>query len=122
MKKTIMKKWVKALRSGKYKQGIIYLRRVDNTYCCLGVLCDVLGIPVKSPSLDENAYTFGESNNDYFFTELPPSVIKKAGMNSSSGIVFFSNGKALSLAILNDARQRSFKQIAGFIERNWKKL
>lgn len=37
------KKWVKALRSGKYKQtgGTLYSERKD-AYCCLGVLCRVL--------------------------------------------------------------------------------
>lgn len=36
--------WVEALRSGKYKQGKGCLRYGDN-YCCLGVLCEVAGIP-----------------------------------------------------------------------------
>jgi len=33
-------KWLAALRSGNYKQGESFLRWND-TYCCLGVLCDV---------------------------------------------------------------------------------
>lgn len=37
------KKWVKALRSGKYKQAEGQLRDGDR-FCCLGVLCDVLGM------------------------------------------------------------------------------
>lgn len=41
--------WVKALRSGEYVQGKDYLKRVDTDgitkHCCLGVLCDVLGMP-----------------------------------------------------------------------------
>ena len=45
MNKTIMKKWVKALRSGKYKQGRGTLCQVDKkgneSFCCLGVLCDL---------------------------------------------------------------------------------
>lgn len=40
MKKNIKKLWVKALRSGKYKQGCRALR-YDNMFCCLGVLCDL---------------------------------------------------------------------------------
>ena len=39
----ILNKWVEALRSGKYKQGQHNLRNADNTYCCLGVLCDIEG-------------------------------------------------------------------------------
>jgi len=42
--KTIIKKWTTALRSGKYKKGENQLYNAeDNTYCCLGVLYDILG-------------------------------------------------------------------------------
>lgn len=34
--------WVDALRSGKYKQGAGYLRTPGDTFCCLGVLADVI--------------------------------------------------------------------------------
>ena len=37
---TIAKKWVEALRSGKYGQATGVLCRNDS-YCCLGVLCVV---------------------------------------------------------------------------------
>lgn len=40
MKKSIMTKWVKALRSGEYKQGFGYLCNEGN-HCCLGVLCEI---------------------------------------------------------------------------------
>jgi len=33
--------WVAALRSGEYQQGKANLRAADNTYCCLGVLCEL---------------------------------------------------------------------------------
>ncbi len=37
------KRWVEALRSGKYVQGRGGLRdNKNNTYCCLGVLCDLI--------------------------------------------------------------------------------
>lgn len=44
MKPELKKRWVKALRSGKYKQGKNYLRRQTpegDRYCCLGVLCEI---------------------------------------------------------------------------------
>ena len=38
MTKAQKAKWIKALRSGKYKQGRAYLYSATaNTYCCLGV-------------------------------------------------------------------------------------
>jgi len=47
MKKSDVKKWVKALRSGDYEQGAGGLCKEDEIsgeydYCCLGVACDIL--------------------------------------------------------------------------------
>ena len=43
----IKKQWLKALRSGEYKKGINQLQWDDGsgnqTFCCLGVLCDIQG-------------------------------------------------------------------------------
>jgi hypothetical protein len=47
IKQAIMKRWVKALRSGKYRQTREQLRAADaegqptDGFCCLGVLCDL---------------------------------------------------------------------------------
>ena len=40
MANKVLENWIKALRSGDYKQGKNFLRTGD-TYCCLGVLCDL---------------------------------------------------------------------------------
>jgi hypothetical protein len=37
----MLKEWITALRSGKYEQTQGHLRNGDS-YCCLGVLCDVV--------------------------------------------------------------------------------
>lgn len=42
MDKKLKAKWLKALRSGKYKQGKGVLRTADNRFCCMGVLVDVM--------------------------------------------------------------------------------
>jgi hypothetical protein len=42
----IKRKWVEALRNGKYKQGMRQLKDGD-AYCCLGVLCEVAGIRIS---------------------------------------------------------------------------
>lgn len=39
----LLDRWLTALRSGDYDQGIGVLRDSANRYCCLGVLCDVSG-------------------------------------------------------------------------------
>jgi hypothetical protein len=44
------KKWVTALRSGRFKQGRSVLNQGDRALCCLGVACEVAieaGVPVK---------------------------------------------------------------------------
>jgi hypothetical protein len=40
LKPEIKQKWVTHLKSGEYKKGKGYLHK-DDTYCCLGVLCDL---------------------------------------------------------------------------------
>lgn len=45
--KVFKKKWIAALRSGKYKQGQLHLYiKEENSFCCLGVAEVVCGTPV----------------------------------------------------------------------------
>lgn len=44
MDKEIKRRWVEALRSGKYEQGQGKLLH-SGKFCCLGVLCDIQGVP-----------------------------------------------------------------------------
>lgn len=39
----LLVKWIAELRSGKYAQGQKRLRTPDDKFCCLGVLCDIVG-------------------------------------------------------------------------------
>lgn len=41
MDKRLKTRWIKALLSGKYKQGRGALKTPKREYCCLGVLCDI---------------------------------------------------------------------------------
>jgi hypothetical protein len=56
MNQEVKDKWLKALRSGKYKQGKFALKRADDTFCCLGVLCDL----------------YHKEGNGYWEAPLPP--------------------------------------------------
>lgn len=47
MKANIKERWLAALRSGDYKQGTDRLR-IENTFCCLGVLCDLYAQETKT--------------------------------------------------------------------------
>lgn len=114
MKKSVMKKWVKALRSGNYKQGKDILKSSTGDYCCLGVLCDI-------SRLGTFVYDYYETPWHIESIHLPREVQQWAGMRTPSGEIKFPKGN-ISLITLNDTRGRSFKQIAAFIERNWEKL
>lgn len=64
MKQSVRDAWVAALRSGQYQQGQYYLKDNEGRYCCLGVLGEVLGVPVPgedayaSSNIHSPAYTF----------------------------------------------------------------
>ncbi len=112
MKKNIATKWVKALRSGKYKQG--YLKLHDNKtggYCCLGVLCKMY----------EKDY---EGMSDIIDTEkdLPYQLMKDfniaTAVGTPGGKVALGKGKYVCLANANDNHE-SFGAIANWIESNY---
>lgn len=56
-------KWVEALRSGRYKQGQHVLQTPDGKFCCLGVYCDIAGVPmswgVREYRTDDGSYVTG---------------------------------------------------------------
>lgn len=119
MRKDVMIKWIAALRSGKYVQGRQRLKTVPGTtgvaeHCCLGVLCEVLGMKSR-PNLGPGniVHTFGRGSCTY----LPPTVVRKAGMKTSIGYV----NTSVDLVALND-NGTSFEEIANLIETHYEKL
>ena len=116
MKKTIAEKWIKALRSGKYKKTMGQLCRVakngNKSYCCLGVLTELY----NKEHVDKKSLGGGS---------LSYSVSNWAGMGSGMGMIAGSghySGK--TLADLNDCdrSKRSFMRIADIIEKNVENL
>lgn len=72
----IKRKWVEALRGGKYEQGRGVLRD-GSAYCCLGVLCDLIDPEAWHLDVD------GDWNHDGGATQvLPDSVTATAGLDS----------------------------------------
>lgn len=109
MNKEIAKKWVKALRSGKYKQGKGFLRTTKNEYCCLGVLCEIHRTVHK-----KNKWVTKDGVKFYMQTEaaLPKTVMKWANVKRQFG----SLSSETTLAALND-NGKTFNQIADIIEK-----
>ena len=114
MNPEIKQRWVAALRSDKYKQGIGKLRHKDDTFCCLGVLCDL------AAQAGIGVWEFTE-NGTHFVTELqrvegslPHAVVLWAGVGSATPSVRTA-GTSCALPLLND-HGTSFSEIANLIE------
>lgn len=105
MNKALKKKWVDALRSGKYKQGKTALR-VGNNFCCLGVLCDVIDPKrwVSTPDCDHFKWDVALAN--------VPNKTRKA--------IHLNHTDAHKLMYLNDGEGKNFNEIADYIESNIK--
>lgn len=117
MLKSKAMKWVKALRSGKYKQGTGYLRGNSHTegysYCCLGVLAEIEGHGDKiKTGKTENLGRFRRSCGLASTTGVP---------ENSLGVRIKGHCGYESLADANDSGV-SFKRIATWIEKNYKLL
>ena len=137
MNKTIAMKWVKALRSGKYKQGKEVLCRITNKgkkHCCLGVLTEmyqaeqkakkkkVLPTKISTPSVNDGAAVVRYGKGERAAEQLPVAVKRWANMKSRFGDFYIQHGGYFkSLSHMNDDGH-SFKKIANFIEKNWENL
>lgn len=120
MKKEIKEKWLKALRSGKYKQGQHYLK-LGNNFCCLGVLCD---LHRKEDPEKREWYSGGQ----YYYSEkdvLPEEVAKWAGLEGQNATnpSLIAEEKEQHITSLNDgvlslgvSHPYSFTELADLIE------
>lgn len=118
MDKEIKAKWVEALRSGKYKQGRLALRPTEDSFCCLGVLCDILGEKWIAPHEDGNAedhFSDAEGGTEL----LSRYVMKKVGLADDNPLLQFGDTLA-TLSLLNDGSGSigpiTFSEIADLIE------
>lgn len=111
MKVEIKKKWVDALRSGRYHQVREVLATPDNGRCALGVLCDIAaeeGIVSRRESTGENnrgdripCYAY-----DNWLYGLPGEIITWARLSLNDTCI---------IASMND-NGASFEEIAKWIE------
>jgi hypothetical protein len=104
MDQDIKDRWVAALRSGEYAQGHTRLRTDDDIpkYCCLGVLCRIVGLPISEDGMSIDGEKFG----GYWALGR-----------------FMSNEQMTVLWNMNDGldtctRVHSFEEIADYIEKN----
>jgi hypothetical protein len=110
MNPEIKQKWVDALRSGEYKQGRGSLRQKheggDATYCCMGVLACLLGEPEEAMGS-----SFIYSKSDFASGKYQ---VRKCHEDDH-----VPNARdRWTLSYFNDKEDRSFLEIADWIEAN----
>ena len=108
----IKAKWLKALRSGKYKQtrqGSLYNEKTD-AYCCLGVLQHCISGPDGVESYCYPSDDWYYSNIDVSLADISP---KSLGINAKKE----HNSVQDVLASLNDNAKYNFSKIADWIEK-----
>lgn len=110
----LKKKWVDALRSGRYNQTIAHLKVVQSFhsgeetinpgYCCLGVLCEVAGVEWK-PGYQKSKVTCSAvvPEGDVITNFLPKSL----GIDSDT---------QWKLADFNDKYRWPFEKIADWVD------
>lgn len=159
MNETMKKRWIKALRSGKYLQAREYLKgdvlnddgdRVGTGFCCLGVLCEVSpGIKwddsaerfeVTSKKL-KKLFPIEEGYDDFTWINLEWDEDKEGFVTTDESRLYLAEGSLPSvlekefglnkkvqhnkqptnlqskLIQFNDAENKSFDQIADYVEK-----
>lgn len=102
MNQEVKEKWVRALRSGEYKQGGGVLRSGDR-FCCLGVLCDI----VDPEGWAELALTHRQRHRGELVFPRP-ELRGDVGIGSLAVLCILSD--------MNDVDCKSFQEIADYIE------
>ena len=124
----LRKRWIEALISGKYIQGILVLRSNLDEYCCMGVLCDLV---------DPNGWKSNlnlEYDLPYYFEDksgiesgiLTSAIQEMVGLKTDQVLPIDTDsyiqetGQNL-LVNMNDSDRLSFEEIAFELESNPKK-
>lgn len=102
----LKRRWVRALRSRKYKQGREQLRD-GNKFCCLGVLCDL--VPGRKWA-DTGAVTIRSSR---YFSTAPSFLVENGAQENLIAMNDGSRGDANPIGT-----KRTFATIATWIEKN----
>jgi hypothetical protein len=119
MKPQVKEKWLNALRSGEYQQGKHSLR-VENNFCCLGVLTDLYVQENSDGCWVEAGHNYGfrdnhRDDNFYDMEYLPEMVVNWAGLEDENPTVRIADSYYEVISNLNDT-DYTFARIADIIE------
>lgn len=130
LKPEVKEKFLTALRSGEYEQGMGALC-IENAggknHCCLGVLTDLAakeGVVEWSSRTDRNYTRFGIFRDGVFEASVLPFEVSmwalegfdRDAYNRNEGDIYFGIGWRESLMAQNDFQSKSFRDIANLVE------
>lgn len=101
--KKAAKLWVKALRSGRYKQCRKTLATEDGRNCCLAVLCRVMRAK-KVKVFGDTQFQWGDDTSN---GALPNALREELGISPSEQSRYID---------MNDPKGFTFDQIADYVE------
>jgi len=105
-------KWLNALRNGNYTQGFGSLH-VDNTYCCLGVLCEIAGYEWEELAQDSLVFKC-PARTDWIENE---EELKNLGLPKKIHDICLNMNDGTSLPEeIGFPEKRSFSEIADWLE------
>ena len=116
-------KWIAALRSGEYKQGKNRLHsNEDNSFCCLGVLCEVAGYKKENVNHIPSFGHVDDSGNVYYIPSFGHCAISIP--NEFFGFTFKEgvDSPRDKVMAFNDAegkQHKGFKGLATYIEKHF---
>ena len=113
----LTRRWIEALRSGKYAQGQ-YALQVNRRFCCLGVLAQIED-ELEAPTTVDYRHTMKASGSK---STITVKLAKRAGLRG--GLDADSEPNELSpldldaseLANMNDSGNATFDEIADLLE------
>jgi hypothetical protein len=126
--KKTKKEWVKALRSGEFKQtkSVLY-NREDNGYCCLGVLCVLEGENEKQ--LNGKGFPFSAKIGEKLTSDELEELLGGDAFEKLCGFGGQYDSDEMTYAVkipgtgwiplshLNDNKNYSFAKIADIVEK-----
>lgn len=130
MLSSLKARWIAALTSGEYKQGMAALAIAHDdgsrTYCCLGVLCDLLvedGILTKEErkGYSEAIYRTVVVSSAWPMCStdvIPAGVAEQIGVSRRGEVpgLYDREGDLVELVTMNDSLGLSFSQIAQVVD------
>jgi hypothetical protein len=121
MEAELKKKWVDALRSGKYPQGQRHLRTAgaEAKFCCLGVLCEVAP-DIEFDAVETGYRLFGSGTlmTSYLFRDALEHYDMNVKVTDDYGEEYEFDTYLMNMNDGCDAfeRPQSFDDIADYIE------